>query len=311
MSPINKPFDRLAKEMGDEAPLLLLRALGLFPEDADISIRPLRPETAPPIRIVDLVAGLTAVGRPEFLFHVEFCISLDAGVLETIACYGGSLATQYRTMDVHSVLVLLDRRRGAANPTGGEFARYRTRIQHGFDTVRMWELDPRPILDSGDLRFLAWAVVMASTEEQVLSVAGRIRESRDEEAAARFLTLGSLRYDREVLERMLGGAHMGLMEAILEGSSLVHDLVDRKTAAARSQALGEGREEGLEKGREEGRRELLRAALRERFPGLELDPAIDAFSTPEAVNRVLAATFTCSDRHELQRLLREAAQSSH
>ena len=46
---INKRFDRIAKELADEAPMLFLRLLGMIPPGADVSLEPLRPETAPQV----------------------------------------------------------------------------------------------------------------------------------------------------------------------------------------------------------------------------------------------------------------------
>lgn len=304
MAPLNKPYDRLAKELTREAPALLARVLPLAPPGASLSLRSLSPETSPPVRLVDSIAVLSVDGAAEFVFHVEFCVSFNDEVLVVMACYGGSLALQYRGYRIDSTLVLLDRRRKVPPLPGvAVFVNHGTRIFHDFRTVRLWELSPAPVIEQDDLRFISWAVLMNSTEEQVGQIAARVRSCGDEEIVARFLILGSLRYHRSDLEQMLGGAHMGLMEAIMEGSSLVKDVVERSERRAHDRGLEEGRHEGLQA----GRREILRAALAERFPGLEADPAVDGISGTDAVSKILTAAYSGSTRAELERLIREAS----
>ena len=99
----------------------------------------------------------------------------------------------------------------------------------------------------------------------------QVGKTGNEQWIARFLTLGSLRYDREELKQMLGGPRMGMVEVIMEGSSLVR--YEREQAEAKGKA--EGKAEGLAKGQAEEARRLLRLALADRFPGLETMPELD------------------------------------
>ena len=109
---------------------------------------------------------------------------------------------------------------------------------------------------------------------------------------ARFLTLGSLRYDREELKQMLGGPRMGLVEAIVEGSSLVRYERERGEAA------------GLAK---EARR-LLRLILADRFPGLENLPELDRIvDLADLENLLLQHATRAGDSHSVERAILEAA----
>lgn len=69
---INKPLDRIAKELVDESVELFLRMLGLAHPGSVIDIQRQRPESAPPIVMPDFVATLRIDGGDPFLFHVEF-----------------------------------------------------------------------------------------------------------------------------------------------------------------------------------------------------------------------------------------------
>ena len=216
---INKPFDRIMKSFADEAPRLLLHLLGIASLDAEVEIGAVRPETAPPVSLPDLVLLLKLADRPKFIFHCEFLLFYVARAIADVARYGGSLAQQH-LLEVVSVLILL-RREGVPREFP-EFAEYRvgtTRVLHPFHVARMWELDPAAVLATKDPRLFPWAVLMKSTDEQVREIGKFVSEQGDEEAIGRFLTLGSVRYDRGELESMIGGTGMGLTEAIMETRS--------------------------------------------------------------------------------------------
>jgi len=69
---INKPFDRIAKEFAEEAPLVFLRLLGIAPPGVEITLEPLRAESAPQIVMPDYVSLLSIPGQEPCTFHVEF-----------------------------------------------------------------------------------------------------------------------------------------------------------------------------------------------------------------------------------------------
>ncbi len=77
---------------------------------------------------------------------------------------------------------------------------------------------------------------MKSSDEQVRRIAVMIARQGDEESMGRFLTVGSIRYDRDSLKEMLGGREMGLIRAIWDGSSLVQE--ERDEAAAKGRMEG-------------------------------------------------------------------------
>jgi len=203
------------------------------------------------------------------LFHVEFQTHYDGGVPRIMARYGGSLAWQYG-IRVVSVLLLL-RRDGvpAEIPDVGRYRIGETETTHPFKVVRLWEIDPTPVLETRDARLLPWAVLMNSSDAQVRELAAAVGCQKDEEAIGRFLILGGVRYHRELLEGMLGGRKMGLVELLLQESSIFKE--------AREQAVAEASETA----HAAGVRQMFRHILRKKFPELEFMPEIEKISKPD------------------------------
>ena len=223
--------------------------MGIVPAGADVKITPLRPETAPPVVLPDYVAILAVESADPFTFHVEFQLDYSPDLPARMARYGNSLGLQYG-LRVRSVLLLLRPVDGLGElPRIGEFAIGETVTRHPFSVVKLWEVDAGPLLATKDARLLPWAMLLKLSGAEAREVAALVARQGDDETTARFLTMGSLRYHRSELERMLGEAQMGLLEAILEGSSLVQEL--------RAKAAGEARAKGQVEGR-------LRAGPRDR-----------------------------------------------
>lgn len=129
---IHKPFDRIAKEFAEEAPLLFLRLLGMVKPGEAVELEPLRAETAPPVTLPDYVATLRVSGQEPRTLHVEFFAQYRDEVPTKIARYGGSLAWQYQRR-VTSVLFLLKPTGVPAQiPEFGEYSIGETRLTHGF-----------------------------------------------------------------------------------------------------------------------------------------------------------------------------------
>ncbi|MFN7922251.1 MAG: hypothetical protein U0Q16_19260 [Bryobacteraceae bacterium] len=291
----------MLKGFGDEAPRILLHLLGIVRLDSAVEIRPLRPETAPPAVFPDYVLVLAVETDEPFIFHVEFQYVYHDAVPESMARYGGSLAWQHQKRVV-SVLVLIDRAHAPEHvPEYGEYRIFHTVTRHPFQTTRLWELDPAPVMDAGQIRLLPWAAMMKASDEQLQAIARAVRQQGDDETKARFLSAASFRYDRSQLEDLLGVSKMGFVEAFLEGSSLVREV--------RDEARQEGRAEGRTEGQIETARHFVRTALKSRFPGLERLPAIDAISDVETLeNLVIHTIVPGADPAEVLRAVEAAAR---
>jgi len=293
----------VVKELAEESPRLFLQILGIAPPGSEFRLGPLRPETAPAVVMPDYVALLSVPGQEPRIFHVEFFTRYHSDVPKSMARYGGSLAWQY-LRPVESVLLLLSEN-GVPDsvPEVGLFSVGVTTVRHEFRTIRLWEQDPEPVLATGDPGLMSWALLMKLGRDGAERLGTKVGATGNEQWVARFLTLGSLRYDRKELEIMLGGSRMGLVEAIMEGSSLVREAREKAAAEGREIGIEQGRElgrqEGREQGREQGRtlglqqgqaeeaRRLLRLAVAARFPGLESAPAIERISNIEVLESIL------------------------
>lgn len=331
----------MLKDFADEAPRLFFHLLGIAPMGTEVEMRDLPRESAPAVVLPDYVAVLAIEAQDPFTFHVEFQLEYKKTMPETMARYGGSLAWQHHR-PVVSILLLLDKHRAPEKiPDFGIYAIGKTTTRHPFKVVRAWEIAPAPILDAGDPRLFPWALLLHSTDKQVRRIAQELKRRGDEESIWRFLTLGSLRYDKTELEKMLGGGtRMGLVEAILEGSSLVREAKEKAVAQGhakglakgiakglvkglaegRAKGLAEGREkgraEGREKGREEGlaagraeeARRLLRACLKARFSGLDKLPEIESIRGVETVESLLPRVVKAETREEAKRLILAAVR---
>ena len=156
----------MMKSFADQAPALFLRLLGAIPPGVEPDIQPLRAETAPAVVLPDYVGVMRTGPAGRFIFHAEFQSSYHRDLPAEMTRYGGSLAWQHQ-MPVVSVLVLM-RPEGvpAEVPEIGHYDIGATRTTHPFKVVRLWELDPTPMLETKDPRLMPWAVLMKTTEER-------------------------------------------------------------------------------------------------------------------------------------------------
>jgi hypothetical protein len=195
-------------------------------------------------------------------------------------------------MPVCSVLVMLRPDRAPAEiPEEGEYAIGATRTKHPFKVVRLWEIDPAPVLETDDPKLLPWALLMKSTDEQVRHIASIVARQDDDEAVGRFLVLGSVRYDRNALEEMLGGRKMGLVQAILDGSKIVQERVDEATAAEA--------------------RKFLRLLLRKNSPELLSMSEIDAIASVDDLESIGEAVLDAHSAESIRAAILAAAKPNY
>ena len=128
----------------------------------------------------------------------------------------------------------------------------------------------------------------------------------DEESVGRFFTLGSVRYDRDALQEMLGSREMGMIRAILDGSSLVEE--EREKAAAKGRV--EGRVEGRMQGQVNDARRFLRRLLSKNFPQLESLTEIDQISNVETLESLGEAIVDARDADAVREAFLAAARAN-
>ena len=96
---------------------------------------------------------------------------------------------------------------------------------------------------------------------------------------------------------------MGLVEAILEGSSLVREVKEKAAQEAREAGMAEGLEKGLEQGSTDATRRALRTVLKSRFPGLDAMPEIETIANTETLQSVLELAIVATDRTVIERAI--------
>ena len=287
---MNKPFDRHLKEFLDHAPELFLGLLQKLPVGPGWELKALRPETSPPVMMPDFVTMAKGPEGEVFIFHLEFFLDYADWQPAKMAKYGGSLMSQYDT-EVNSLLILIRPGAPAVISSSGEYRKGKTRITHEFETVKLWEVSPAPILENASMRHLmALVPALAADWGAVKKAAEAVIDSGDESELSRLLLMLSLKYNKEQIEQLIGRHTMGFGEVLWEGSSLLKDMREKATNEGLEKGLQQGLEQGLEKGLAQGiergrragieagqcdeARRLLRAVLQDRFPGLESLPEI-------------------------------------
>jgi flagellar biosynthesis/type III secretory pathway protein FliH len=150
----------------------------------------------------------------------------------------------------------------------------------------------------------------------------------DEELLGRFYILASVRYDRDQLEEMTGGRHMGIIEFLWENSSILTELrqkaVVESKAKGRAKGIAEGRAKGIAEGIAEGKAKgiaegkaeeaarLLRAMLAKKFPGLESLPELARIKSVKALEDLLIEHVSNgSDRAGIKRAILKTARQAN
>ncbi|MBI4903303.1 MAG: hypothetical protein HY820_06700 [Acidobacteria bacterium] len=313
LRPIHKDLDRRLKAFPDEAPRIFLHMIHVLDRNAEATVEILSNETSPPVKIPDFVARISIYERDAFLLHTEFEAVWNSRVPPIVARRGASLAWQYET-PVRSVVVIIQREGCPAMlPSEGEYVIGQTRTTHPFEAMKMWEMDPHILLESGDSRLMVWAVLMNSSDEEVRMVFRRAVSSGDEDLISRLFTFAGVRYDENKVERLKEACNMGILEAI-EQVSWSAQLLKK----ARREGVEEGIQLGIEKGIEKERVEaqtracrVLCAGLAAKYPGLESMPEIHTISDIALLERLLLDhVIGTSDRLRAEQAIREAARTA-
>lgn len=304
---IHKPLDRLGKALLNDAPRLFLDLFGVLDSRTEASVETLSPETAPAVKIPDYVARITISGRDPFILHLEFEALWHPRTLPLIARLAGSLAWQYE-IEIRSILVLIQPQGCPETvPEIAEFAVFETRTTHPFRTVRLWELDPAPVLECGQAEVLPWAVLMKSSDEEVQRLASHILEIDSEEHHGRLFTLASFRYHKDEFTHLIGVQRMALAE-LIEQSWFWKELTQVATERGMAQGIEQGLATGITTGKVEEARHMLHVILASKYPGLETMPELNSISDVVVFEKLLVEVAAkAADRESAERAIREAA----
>lgn len=302
------------KAFPEEAPRIFLHMIHVLDRNAEATVEILSTETSPPVKIPDFVARIGMPERDSFLLHTEFEAVWNSRVPRIVARRGASLAWQYES-PVRSIVVIIQRDGCPATlPCEGEYIIGNTRTTHPFETMKIWEMDPQILLESGDSRLMVWAVLMNSSDEEVRMVFRNALSSGDEDLISRLFTFVGVRYDKDEAERLKEACNMGIMEAIEEVSWYAQDIKKARREGI-EQGIEQGIQQGIEQGIEQGRleaqaqaRRVLRAGLAAKYPGLESMCEIDAIVEVALLEKLLLEhVIGASDRGKAERAILEAA----
>ena len=294
-----KPYDSLFKTLAEGDPRGLLHLFGALSLEAEAEVWPVDRELQLPLLAVDHAYRVRHGGR-EWLIHLEAQTRYEAAMGRRLALYGGALALKFE-LPIQPILVLLAERNVPLHVPEEAEARFGSVcLQTRYQVVKVWEIEAAQVLDLERPSLLPWVTLMRSGEQEIEEAARRIRRSGDARAAAEFVVLGGLRYDREAA--MLGRVRAMLSEEMIRESSYVQMLLEEGL----EKGLEKGREEGLEKGSLEEARRNVRLVWELRFPDLTAPPELDAIMNREHLESVLAQIVTASDVEGARSAFREA-----
>ena len=103
---------------------------------------------------------------------------------------------------------------------------------------------------------------------------------------------------------------MGLIRAILDGSSIVQEERDQAAAAGRAEGLAEGEAKGRAQGRAVEARRFLRLLLRKHIPELESLAEIDGISNVDALESIIESIFDASGADPVRAAILTAAKTN-
>lgn len=283
---------------------MFLHLMEIVPLGAEVELESLPRETAPPVVMPDSALRVKLPGQRAFIFHTEIERNFRRSKLPSVALYGVGLVTQYR-MPVKTTVLLLGRKGNPDFDHGmAEFSIEGTRLLHPYRLVRLWEMDPAPLLNAADPGLLPWATMMNSTDQEVRKIGKELGGLGNEELLARFYLLAGVRYDRDQLEEMTGERHMGIMEFLWENSSVLVELKDRVAAEGKA----EGRAEGRAEGKTEEARRLLKSVLATKFPGLEAAPQLAKLDNVKTIELLLIQVVGTTDHAAAKQAILKAAR---
>jgi len=174
-----------------------------------------------------------------------------------------------------------------------------------FRVIRLWEIDPAPVLEWQRPSLWPWVSLMRSSPEILERTARQIASLGDRKTAAEFVVLGGLRYNKNDLAEMLGRVSAMLTNEQLEESSYYQMILEK----GMEKGIEKGIEKGMQTGRLEEARRVLRRLLALRFPGLETLPELDAVASPERIESLLEAIVTAGDAEAARAAIRQAISS--
>ncbi len=283
----NKPYDSAFKDLADADVEALLRLIGALPPGADV--RPLRPEISAPALATDQpYEVITATDH--YIAHLEAQTRWKANVPDRVVRYEAIFWIN-KQLPVHTYVLVFISDGMPDNPPN------RCLVKAGdltliseFTIVRFWELSAADALAQNNENLLPFIPLMRGGGEQIEQCAqalGQIEnETRQRALSIHFVSMGSLRYNRENLIQLLGRTTM-IPERILRETPYIQSI------------MAEGREEG----QHQAVVELLLVAIGKRFPGLDFKADVERVPDTEVLKQLFVELDQIPDVNALRQRL--------
>ncbi len=322
-----KPYDSAFKDLADAE--ALLRLIGAWPPGAKVI--PLRPEISAPALITDQPYEVTTATE-RYIAHLEAQTRWKANVPDRVVRYEAIFWIN-KQLPVHSYVLVFVPDGMPDNPPNRRLinAGDLTLISE-FTIVKLWELSAEEAMAQSNENLLPFIPLMrggAEKMEQCAQALGQIEdEVRQRALSLHFVSMGSLRYNRDSIIQLLGRTTMQLDHILRETpyiQSIIAEVREEALAENRRQldeALTEARrqlDEALtearrqqgeaqqeqEKGRREALTKLLLGLAAKHFPGTDLAPAIEQVSDLDQLEALLLSFDKITDVEMLRARLAE------
>lgn len=244
------------------------------------------------------------------VLHVEFQLRGKEDMARRMFVYGSRILAQYELPPLGVLVYLMPMKQLAQSPFSVKLPGKEI-LWYDFHVVRLWEVDPAPIL-SGELGGLLPIVPLmrGAAPEQLPALAEHVLELPSLDPLQRgdmisiLAAFGALRFPKIDIWDYLRRSTMlsELIDELKEDSPFLRQIHD--------EAVAEGREEGREEGRLLEARAVIRELALERFSDLsdtEL-AAVDRIKSLERLHALRQALKTMMDAQALRRALAEREQ---
>ncbi len=166
--------------------------------------------------------------------------------------------------------------------------------------IQLFALDPVSILELRRPALLPWVGLMKAATQAQLAEAARGVAS-DDELAAQFAILAGVKWERELIDQLLGRFGSMLTIDVAEKTPFGNEILQRGFQRGIEKGVAEGREkgiaEGMEKGFVKGEQASIRLYLQSRFPTLST-ANLDHLTTPDQAHRLLRELYAATTEEQ-------------
>lgn len=320
-----KPYDTAFKHLAEQDPEALLRLVGALPPDAKVRVMPR--EISAPALAAD--QPYEVIGENlHYIAHLEEQTRWKQDVPNRIVEYDALFWINFHLPVRSFVLVLIPDGLPLDAPTEAIIHADGLTLTARFTIVRLWEISAADALAQASESLLPFIPLMQGGKDLLERCAREVARIKDEterrELALHFVSIGSLRYNRENLIDLLGRMTM-IPDHVLRETPYIQSIIEEVREEVREEAMEEGRQEGrqegLQEGRQEGRQEgykegrevavkMLLHAIGQRFPSLNISAEIERIHDLEVLKQLFFDLDQIADEASLRRHLATLSSST-